>query len=232
MLAMVLVAIGDDRFRFAELGQHHDDLAALDLLDFARKQLPDLARELFPDARALALTDALNDALLGRLHRGAPKLVEGHFLLEDVARLEFRVLEARSFQGDLCLGILDGLDHRREDHDADRALHLIDADFGAHVGAVPLHEGGVQPVLEQVDQLGALELLGAGQLFNCRDYVGCIGHLGPSVLSRRRPSGAHPARPPVDILAPVLPAAGGRPSLRSVRTRCARAPAPNPRASH
>ena len=43
VLAMVLLAIRNDRFRLAELVEHDDELAALDLLDFAREQVADAA---------------------------------------------------------------------------------------------------------------------------------------------------------------------------------------------
>src|SRR4051812_45933216 len=39
MLAMILLAVRNDRFGLAELVQHDDELAALDLLHFAGKQL-------------------------------------------------------------------------------------------------------------------------------------------------------------------------------------------------
>jgi hypothetical protein len=35
VLAMILLAVGDDRLRLAELVEHDDELTALDLLDFA-----------------------------------------------------------------------------------------------------------------------------------------------------------------------------------------------------
>ena len=53
-----------------------DQLAALDLLNLAGEQLADLGRELVADAGALAFADALDDALLGRLHGEPAELDE------------------------------------------------------------------------------------------------------------------------------------------------------------
>src|SRR5882762_7099898 len=120
--------------------------------------------ELLADAGALPFAHALDDALLRRLDRGAAELIERHFFLEHVPRLELRILEPGLLERDLRAGVFDRLDDRLEHDDTDRPLHFVDPDFGAHVGAVPLHEGRMQTVLEQVDQLAALELLGSGQL--------------------------------------------------------------------
>ena len=76
VLAMILLAIRNDRFRLAELVEHDDELAALDLLDFAGEQVADARRELVADPGALAFADALDDALLGGLHGGATELGE------------------------------------------------------------------------------------------------------------------------------------------------------------
>ena len=93
VLAVVLLAVGDDRLRLAELVEHDDQLAALDLLDLAGEELADLVGELVADARALALAHPLDDPLLGRLHRQPPEGLEGDVLLEHVAELELGVLE-------------------------------------------------------------------------------------------------------------------------------------------
>ena len=90
VLAVVLLAIRNDRFRFAELVEHDDELAALDLLDFAGEQVADARRELVADAGALAFADALDDALLGGLDGGAAEDREVDRLFHDVARLEAR----------------------------------------------------------------------------------------------------------------------------------------------
>src|SRR5438445_106197 len=156
VLAVVLFAVGDDRLRLAELREHHDDLATLDLLHLTREQLADLVGELLADPGPLAFAHALNDALLRRLHRRAPERLEGHFLLQHVADLEVRVLEARFLERHLRAGVLHGLDHGAQHDDPDRPLQLVDADLGPHVGAVALHQGRVQPVLQQVEQLRAL----------------------------------------------------------------------------
>src|SRR4051812_7461530 len=88
MLAVILLAIRNDRFRFAELVEHHDQLAALDLLHLAGQELTDLGRELVADLGALAFANALDDALLGGLHRGATEDGEVDRLLEHVTGLE------------------------------------------------------------------------------------------------------------------------------------------------
>src|ERR1041385_3848886 len=185
VLAVILVAVRDDRFGFTELVEHDDDLAALDLLDFAREQLADLARELFADAGALAFAHALDDALLGRLHRRAAELLERHLFLEHVAGLEVRVFVTRFFERDLRAGVFDRFDHRLQHDDANRSFHLVDADLGPHVGPVALHERRVQTVLQEVDELRALELLGVGQLANCGDDVSSICHYTSLSLARR-----------------------------------------------
>ena len=87
---MVLLAIRNDRFGLAELVQHDDELAALDLLDLAAQQIADAAGELVANARALAFANALDDSLLGGLHRGASELGEVDRDLHHVADLELR----------------------------------------------------------------------------------------------------------------------------------------------
>src|SRR5262249_22968871 len=88
MLAVVLLAIRNDRFRFAELVEHHDELATLDLLHFTAEQIADARRELVADSRALAFAHALDDALLGRLNGRASEDGEIDRLFHDVAQLE------------------------------------------------------------------------------------------------------------------------------------------------
>src|SRR5690606_4914999 len=100
-LPRVLLLPRDDRVRLARLVQHHDDLAALDLLHFTAQQLTDLVRVLVTDALALALTDPLDDALLGGHHGVAAELREVHRDLEHVARLELRIVPPRLFERDL-----------------------------------------------------------------------------------------------------------------------------------
>src|SRR5436309_3485659 len=122
VLAVVLLAVGDDGFGFTKFRQHHHDLAALDLLGLPQQELADFVGELFADPGALALAHPLDDALLRGLHGGAPERLEGHFLLEHVADLEVRVLEARFLERHLRARVLHGLDHRAEHDDPDRAL--------------------------------------------------------------------------------------------------------------
>ena len=85
-----------------------------------REQLADLGGELVADPRALALADALDDALLGGLHgeRGRTRRSR-HLLLEHVADLEVGILVAGLLQRDLPAGILDRLDHLAEADDLD-----------------------------------------------------------------------------------------------------------------
>ena len=165
VLAVVLLAVRDDRFRLAELVQHDDQLAALDLLHLAGEQLADLAGELVADPGALALADALDDALLGRLHRRAGRTPSnGHVLLEHVADLEVRVLVAGLLQRDLPGRVLDRLDHLAEPDDANGPLQLVDAQLELDVRAVAADQGGLDAVAQQVEQFRAIELLGGGEL--------------------------------------------------------------------
>src|SRR4029077_560604 len=93
VFAVVLLAVGNDCLRFAELVEHDHELAALDLLDLSGKKVSDSAGELVADLRSLAFPNALNDALLGRLYSRAPKLREIDRNLHLVADLELLVLE-------------------------------------------------------------------------------------------------------------------------------------------
>src|ERR1044071_9443181 len=102
VLAMVLLAVRNDRFGFAELVQHDDELAALDLLNFAGEQVSDARRELIADSRALTLAHPLDDSLLRRLHRGTSEHREVDGLFHDVADLEAVVERARVVERDLA----------------------------------------------------------------------------------------------------------------------------------
>src|SRR5439155_5284905 len=51
VLAMVLLAVGQDRFCFAKLVEHDNKLSALDLLDLTGQQLADAIGELVANAR-------------------------------------------------------------------------------------------------------------------------------------------------------------------------------------
>src|SRR5438034_36337 len=227
VLAVVLLAVGDDRLRLAKLRQHHHDLAALDLLHLPRQQLPDLVGELLADPGPLALAHPLDDALLRRLHRRAPERLEGHFLLEHIADLEVRVLEARFLERHLRARVLHGLDHRAQHDDPDRALQLVDADLGPHVGAVALHQRRVQPVLQQIEQLRALELLRVRQLTDRGNYVACIRRHWFLVTSPL-PAARRGSRPRARAAAP-RPRARAPPSPRRAPPRCGRARDPDRR---
>src|SRR5712671_7025850 len=228
MLAVVLLAVGNDRFGLTELRQHDDDLAALDLLHFAGQQLAHLVRELFPDAGPLALAHPLDDTLLRGLDRGAAEGLERHFLFEHIPHLKVGILEARFFQRHLGARVLDALDHRAEHRDPDRPLQLVDADLGPYVGAVALHQGGVQPVLEQVQQLRPLELLAVRQLADRGDYVAGIRR--HEFLVTNPPPNARRGFARAVSAAPPPPPAAAPPSPRPARPRCApaRGPAPPP----
>src|SRR5581483_9915876 len=223
VLAMILLAIRDDRLGFAELREHHHDLAALDLLHLAREQLADLVAALLAYPRALPLAHPLDDPLLGRLHRRAAEGLERHFLLEHVADLEVRVLEPRLLERHLRPRILDVLHHRAQHDDADRALEFVNPDLGAHVGPVALHQRRVQAVFQQVEQLRALQMLGAGQLANCGDHLARVRHTDrpcsqstASRASRIPVSGTARASPPGGWSTTVAPS--GTATIRA-RTR-------------
>src|SRR5438874_12835079 len=230
MLAVVLLAVRNDRFGFPEPREHDDDLAALDLLHLARQELADLVGELFPDARPLALPDPLDDALLRRLHRRAAERLERHLFLQHIPDLEIRILEARFFERHLRARVLHGLHYRAEHRDPNRALELVDSDLGPHVGPVALHESGMQTVLEQVEQLRALELLGVRQLTDRGDYVAGIRRHG--FLFTNPPPNARREFRPAAPAAALPPGARARPSPRRAQPRCApargRAPQPSP----
>src|SRR5205085_1331945 len=222
VLAVILLAIGDDGLGLAELREHDDDLAALDLLHFARQQLSHLVGELLPNAGPLALAHPLDDALFGGLHGSAAERLERYLLLEHVAHLEVLVFEARLFERDLRARVFHGLDHGAQHDDADRALQLIDADFGPHVGAVALHQGGVQPVLQEVEQLRPLQLLGVRQLADRGDYVAGIRR--HEFLVTNPPPNARRGYARAVSAAPPPPPAAALPSPRPARPRYAPAP--------
>src|SRR5205823_1352167 len=186
--------------------------------------------ELLPDAGPLAFAHPLDDALLGGLYRGAGERLERHLLFQHVAHLEVLVFETRLLERDLRARVFHRLDHGAQHDDPDRALELVDPDLGPHVGAVALHQGGMQPVLQEVEQLGPLELLGVRQLADRGDYVAGIRRheflvTNPPPSARRGFARAVSAAPPP-------PPAAAPPSPRPARPRCApargRAPPPSP----
>src|SRR3989449_105627 len=137
---------------------------------------------------------------------------------------------SRFLERHLRARVLHGLDHGAEHRDPDRAFELVDADLGPHVGTVALHEGGVQPVLEQVEQLRPLELLGVRQLTNRGDYITGIRRHG-FLVTNPPPNARREFRPAAPAAALPL-GARARPSPRRERPRCAparaRAPPPSP----
>ena len=102
VLAMVLLAVRDDRFRLAELVEHDDELATLDLLHLAGEQVADAARELVANLRPLAFTDALNDPLLGGQHSHSSEFVEIDGRFENIADLKLLVVVPRFLEGNLA----------------------------------------------------------------------------------------------------------------------------------
>ena len=186
VLPVVLLPVGYDRLGLAELVEHDDQLAPLDLLDLAGEQLADLGGELLPDAGPLAFPYPLNDPLLGRLHREPAELDEGNLLLEHVADLEVGVLVLGLFQRDLPAGILDGLDDLPQADDLDGALQLVHAQLEPDVGAELAHQGGMNAVPQELQQIGALELFCRGQLAERGQHLSRTSH--PFTPYRRLPS--------------------------------------------
>ena len=178
---MVLLAVRDDRLGLAELVEHQHQLAPLDLLDLAREQLAHLVGELLADPVALTLAHPLDDPLLGRLHRAATESRERDFLFEHVAELEVGVLVARLFEGDLPRLVLDQFDDRAHPGDDHRAGHLVQGQVELDVRPEALGEGGVDAVLDEVEELGPVELFGGGELPQGGEHLGAGvagGHRG------------------------------------------------------
>ena len=178
---MILLAIRNDRFRLAELVEHDDELAALDLLDLAGEQIADARRELVADAcvRSPSRTRWMMRCFAACDGRAA-ELGEVDRLFEHVADLEpfvvdLRVLDARSrgsgpstsattvFRSTMILIV---------------ALALVDLDFGLHGRTVLLGEGGEDAVLQQPVQLGAIELLRVRELADRAQNVYGTDHPG------------------------------------------------------
>src|SRR5690606_34614638 len=129
-LARVLLLPRNDRVGIARLVQHHDDLAALDLLHLTGEQLADLAGVLVANLVALALAHALDDALLRGHHGVAAELLELDGDLEHVADLEVGVVPARLLERDLTRRVLDLVHDLLQDRDHDVAARLVDLDLG------------------------------------------------------------------------------------------------------
>ena len=182
MLTVVLLTIRNDRLGLTELVEDQDDLASLDLLDFAAEQLTDPVPELLADLGALALAHALDDPLLRGLHREAPEPLEGHLLLEHVTHFEVRILELGLLEGDLTARILHRLDDLAEPHDLHRALEFIHAHLEPHVWPELAHQGRVDPILQEIQQFPAVNLLACRQLANRGEHLNWSGH--PSLLRK------------------------------------------------
>src|SRR6185369_14919569 len=164
VLAMVLLAVRNDCLGLAELVQHDDEFAALDLLNFTGEKVTHPAGELVADLRALAFANALDDTLLRRLDRSATELGEINRDFHLVADLEVRILETRFLERDLARRVGDFFDDRLEENDSNRALVLVDIDFSLYRRAVLLGECGIDAVLEKPVQFGAIDLLRVRQL--------------------------------------------------------------------
>jgi hypothetical protein len=147
VLAMILFAIRDYRFRLAKLVEHHDELAALDLLHFTGQQLTDAIRELVADLGPFTFTHALDDPLLGRLHCAAAEFSEIHRNFHHVAGLELGIFEARLVDRDLPAGISHFVDHGFQQDDIDLAIPFVDLDFGLNRGPVLFRQGSMNAVL-------------------------------------------------------------------------------------
>jgi len=148
VLAVVLLAVGNDRLRFAELVEHDHELAALDLLDLAGQEITDARGELVAHLGALTLAHTLDDALLGRLDRRTTEHGEVERLLHHVAGLEPFIEELGFLERDLARRILDVLDDRLEEHDADLALRVVDVDLSLDGRTVLLRQRGHEAVLQ------------------------------------------------------------------------------------
>src|SRR2546423_143334 len=168
VLAVVLLAVRDDRFGFAELVEHDHELAALDLLNFTRQEIADSARELVADLGPLAFPNPLDDSLLRRLNRGSAELGKINRNLHLITDLEVGILETSFLEGDLARRIGHFLHHGLEEDYANGAFVLIDVDFCLHRWSVLLGESGVDAVLEKPVQFGAVDLLRVSQLADRR----------------------------------------------------------------
>ena len=189
MLAVVLLAVGDDRLGLAELVQHDDELAALDLLHLAGEQLAHLAAELVADPRALALAHPLDDPLLGRLHGQPAELGEGNVLLQHVAHDEVGILEPGVLERDLPARVFHRLHHLAQPDDADGAVQLVHAELELDVRAELADERGLDAVAQELEELRAIELLRGGQLAERGQHFRRSRHAISYLSSFRRSAG-------------------------------------------
>ena len=186
VLPVILLPIGDDGFGLAELVQHDDQLAPLDLLDLARKQLSHLGGELLPDPGPLAFPDPLDDALLGGLDREPAEIDEGDLFLQHVADREVGILVLGLLQRDLPARVLDRLHDLPEAHHLDGALQLVHAQLEPHIGAELPHQRGMNAVAQELQQIGALQLFCRRQLAERGQHLSRTCH--PFTPYRRLPN--------------------------------------------
>src|SRR5690606_19955428 len=197
-LPRILLLPRDDRVRFPRLVQHHHELAALDLLDLAREQVPDLARILIPDLLALALPDPLDDPLLRGHHRVASELPELDRDLHHVPDLVLGVVPARLLQRDLTRRILD-LGHDLLEHrDLDVTRILVDLDLGLHRRTEPTRQGRHDPIPDQVVQVFPGKILVRDHLPERRQHLRRIRHRSfrPVILRARADRASARVLPP------------------------------------
>ena len=177
VLAPILLPVRDNGFGFPELIYQNDELAPFDLLDLTGQKLPHLICKLVSNSRAFAFAYSLNDALFRGLHGRPPKRVKRYFLLENFTDLEILILPPCLFQTDLRGTILHRLNDCPQHHHLYDAFDLVDSDFRIDRRAVSTHQGCVDTIPQQVDQLVPLELLGIGEFTKRCKHFGWCRHL-------------------------------------------------------
>src|SRR2546428_11562758 len=122
--------------------------------------------------------------------------------------------------------------HTRSDRDwssdvcSSDLLQLVDPDLRPHVGPVALHQRRVETVLQEIEQLRALELLRARELADRGNHFTRACH--HSVLFTNPPPGAHRGCRRAAPVAARRPGARESPSPRRAPPRPRRAPRPLP----
>ena len=194
VLAMVLLAIRNDRFRLAELVEHDDELAALDLLDLAGEQVADARSR---TRRGCAVRSPSRTRWMMRCLAACtaarPKTAKSTGSSSTSPTSKPSSKTRASSTRDLAARVLDVVDDGLEEDDADVALAVVDVDFGLHVRAVLLGERGHDAVLEQPVQLRAIELLGVRQLAKRGENLCGTDHPEPHDVCRARPSHSMPS---------------------------------------
>src|SRR5215204_6575247 len=185
MLAVVLLPVRNNRLRFPELVEHDDELAALDLLYFAREQLADFGGEFLPNAGSLTFTDPLDDPLLGGLNSEAPEFHKWDLFLEHIAQLEVGVLVLGLFQRNLPASILHCLDNLAQTYDAYSALQLVHAQLESDIRSELSDQRGMDTVTQQLQKIRALELFRGCQLAKRGQHFSRTSH--PFTPYRRLP---------------------------------------------